>query len=236
MNKRIILSIIVVIANLHGKPNNNVLKKTDQTKVQGLYQLLKDTGELLTFKGIDYWIEFGTLLGAIRHEGLIPWDFDVDISIMQEDEEKLKKLKPLFEKLGYSFRKDGAYKIEKRKKGSYCRLDLFTMEIKGDIIIYTDKEVRKENGSRGNKPLHYKVDELFPLKKYQFGPLHLSGPNNPFPCLTAYYGNNWQDVAVYKHPKGKYSSRTVQLTDKLRMPALPQEPLIDKVKDLKPEL
>ena len=39
--------------------------------------------------GIHYSIEGGTAIGALRHQGLIPWDDDLDIGVLEEDEDKL---------------------------------------------------------------------------------------------------------------------------------------------------
>ncbi|MBD5280216.1 MAG: LicD family protein [Bacteroides sp.] len=57
-----------------------------------LLNMLVDFDRFCRKEGIKYWLSSGTLLGAVRHGGFIPWDDDVDVDMTREDFCKLKLL------------------------------------------------------------------------------------------------------------------------------------------------
>lgn len=63
-----------------------ILKK----RQQDLLPYLQFVDELCRKNNIKYSICFGTLLGAVRHQGFIPWDDDLDIAMEREEFEKFR--------------------------------------------------------------------------------------------------------------------------------------------------
>ncbi len=56
--------------------------------------LLMELDRVCKKHGLTYYADSGTLLGAIRHKGFIPWDDDLDVAMMREDYEKLCEIAP----------------------------------------------------------------------------------------------------------------------------------------------
>jgi len=55
---------------------------------------LRDIVAICDRHGIEYNMMCGSLLGAVRHKGFIPWDDDIDLLITRENFEKLRKIYP----------------------------------------------------------------------------------------------------------------------------------------------
>lgn len=164
--------------------------------------ILKVVTDILDELKICYWLDGGSLLGAYRDNDIIGHDDDADICIFEDDFNRLKEVEERVKKMGIGFNnghhplkmtmEKGIAKIyveglhcltESGKRVSTPGLDLFTWKISGNKIVLSNKKFQ-----RVFQNCFYRVHEVFPLKKYQFGEIQLWGPNKPEGYLKRYYG------------------------------------------------
>lgn len=69
-------------------PDNSVLRKHQLRMLDMLIYF----DNFCRKHNLKYWLSSGTLIGAVRHQGFIPWDDDVDVEMLREDYLKMLEL------------------------------------------------------------------------------------------------------------------------------------------------
>lgn len=236
----LILIVILVIGGdsteaynneTHIATNEKRFKYARPEIVAQLYKLLYVIDKIFTKYNIDYWMDGGTFLGAIRHKGLIPWDDDGDLQIWAKDELVLRKLEREFKKhniiltntwFGYKLYFKDATPI-KGFNWSYPAIDIFPVEIKNKQLIYSYP--RAQNTF---KHCSHDINYLYPLKRYQFGSFSLMGSSEK--DIESYfnkcYGSDWNTHAyqMYDHENEKaMMKKKILLIENEKKPAQPIE-------------
>ncbi len=209
-------------------PKNNPdhrLDLTSEDKITELYQAMKDIHEVFTRCNVPYFADSGTLLGAVRNKGIIPWDDDHDLGVLSQDIPKILVLRPLLDELGYVINDVFfGYKI-KRKNELEATVDIFKMQERDGKISYahgswgTREVIDPVTGESKKRNIFINRNELYPLKLIDFGPLKVFAPNNPTLYLNAYY-RNWQNVAfTYGHSGQRKFKVDLNIHTQFRAPA-----------------
>ncbi|OQX70738.1 hypothetical protein B6D52_03590 [Candidatus Parcubacteria bacterium 4484_255] len=91
---------------------------------------LRELKRILDKAGVRYWLDMGTLLGAIREGRFIPWDIDIDLGILFDEFEKLKRCLPLFKEKKFGVRFKSNFTITLKKNN--ILLDIYLYRIKSN--------------------------------------------------------------------------------------------------------
>ncbi len=159
------------------------LMKSDflpQKYVNQVYELLSFIDFVFTKHNIEYSIDFGTELGAIRHGGFIPWDDDIDLLVFSSEKETIDALREEIknEKMENRF-------IVIESENNVGSVQWSVIKVKDGIVadLFCNKNIVKcrfdrfdnqeryflsENGSCDKLvfyPYSFAHDEIWPLKK-----------------------------------------------------------------------
>lgn len=156
---------------------------------------LLDYKKIMDKHKIHYGLMFGTLLGAIREGGFIPWDEDVDVFSIEEDRMRMLNALPDFEKQGF--------KVARYHKSDAGQLMISVIRDDDYIDTYFyEKKFNKRNwGDNSIHAKYLKETETIDL----FG-VKMNVPVNPREVLAILYGKNW----MIPDKEGKPINKTLE--------------------------
>ena len=161
-------------------------------------EILEIFAKTMEQNNLTYFIYGGTLIGSMRHHGMIPWDDDLDVIVDKRQSKKiwevLSKLQPHFEIV--TVRKQRFWKLFS-KHSQYIMSYVSWKWPFLDIWMYVDDGdyIKDWSCPWCNDTYHKK--NVFPLKKRPFGPLELYAPSNSEDFLSSV--GTWRNDCVSRY-------------------------------------
>lgn len=184
--------------------NNPLIKNyTSKEHIWRLKLLFKKTINILNNTNIEHWLDGGSLLGIYRHNGIIPWDNDIDIGILEKDIDNLLSLHKHFENNGLRlklnrtncyYQVDFINDIVNKTKTNDIHIDIFPFKNVGNKLLNVDSRFVENEHFRCN--FKYNPSELFPLHSIKFyGILNVHVPSQIKKILDSNILSDYENVA-----------------------------------------
>ena len=193
-------------------------------------KMLPYVTRLLRRENIVFWLDWGTLLGAVRNGKMIPWDFDIDIGIFHKDVKRLLDTESQIVKNGFRFLVDRNAKYARKirfftedirnyrsyfpeyPKGFEFHIDIDPWVIEGDVAKATF-DISK---------IHT-MKELLNLKEIEFEGAMYPCPDNPEESLNRLIGCDWKIQIVLSGNMiyiQRYDSKNTDILEKVKKHAI----------------
>lgn len=162
----------------------------------GLLNLTYRVHSVLNSFSLDHWLMYGSLFGAIRNQGPLPWDYDVDLAVKGEQFSKVK-----FEDFVAACEEHGLTVMDKRLKSGMLAFFDSKLPLYVDLFIYYEYKfgmMWRSGLEAWLFFLHYRMHHAFPVRlvdaplpKTKFGFFEIAIPRGNEEVLKYLYRYDW---------------------------------------------
>ncbi|XP_039181004.1 fukutin-related protein [Crotalus tigris] len=168
--------------------------------LKALRETAKYVVNVLEVSGVRYWLEGGSLLGAARHQDIIPWDYDVDLGIYLEDIPNCELLRgaesgSIVDEKGFVWEKaiEGDFYRVQYSEHNHLHVDLWPFYPKDGLMT---KDAWMDHRQDVEFPEHF----LKPLVPIEFAGFVALAPNNYRSFLELKFGEGVIENPEYPNP------------------------------------
>lgn len=122
-----------------------------------ILKILSYIDSVLTENDLHYSLAYGTVLGAVRENGFIPWDRDADVYIKLPERDKVREalkrnLPDEFQYIDASVNNVNCFdNLRSKKYGEFAQVDIYSLIGEPDVTKWSDTKVKRR--LLGNKVL-----------------------------------------------------------------------------------
>lgn len=182
-------------------------------------QIVADTARVLADHDVPWWLDYGSLLGAVRNPltrwadypwlpqderpagplapGIVPHDKDADAGFLGADWSKLMRVRAALERMGYvAIAKPHGLKMKVRlSQSNTTNLDLFGWREKVGGVLFRPRYINVDNYKGRDFPAKW----VRPLGTVEWEGITLPAPNNPVEFCAFRYGESWKTPIPANH-------------------------------------
>nr|XP_021405430.1 fukutin-related protein [Lonchura striata domestica] len=155
--------------------------------------------------GVRHWLEGGSLLGAVRHGDIVPWDYDVDVGLYRDDVPKCRWLaavaasgRPLEDPDGFLWEKaaEGEFYRVHFSRANRLHVDLWPFYVRPGAAVMT-----KDTWLGHRQDVEFPERFLVPLGAVPFVGVVAKAPNDPRAFLEFKFGPGAIENPEYPNPE-----------------------------------
>jgi hypothetical protein len=199
------------------EPPSHERRPGDEQHMQQEKEAFKAIIKILNAHKIPFWVDCGTCLGTYRYGGIIPWDWDLDIAVLEPDFENIRHALNELDENKYTVQDwsgrdcPGTY-LKVYIKGTKTLIDLYHFSINKEKkilnCIFSNEHSPFFPESWKIRERRYSVDTpfdvVFPLKRANFDGIEVPIPGKTKEYLQLRYGENISPAKIYDPTTGRY--------------------------------
>lgn len=208
----ILLLFLLILLYLLTRHNLEPYVNHDYTPNE-LFTHLSFISDLLNKHNIKHWLMYGSLLGAVRNNDIIPYDYDFDLGANVYDYNKIMALNKLINNYGYTFVSpvsDG-YNFVTGKNKQIWRVSIkiqYKGKTMGDIYLYKRCKDNMMRRMDNNNTIYFWPKGTYPawftdrLTSVNIRNKYFNAPRDPKILLKHWYGETWKTPIISKAQGG----------------------------------